>query len=97
MGNNEKLRLGYIHRFILPSDEMRTRRAQGQKGERNKFTTFLLLHGTGGNEEDLIPLAQQLDQKPTYFITLFPVAPIYVWHMFMSWLVSEQYLIAIYK
>ena len=63
MGNNEKLRLGYIHRFILPSDEMRTRRAQGQKGERNKFTTFLLLHGTGGNEEDLIPLAQQLGQK----------------------------------
>jgi phospholipase/carboxylesterase len=42
---------------------MRTRRAQGQKGERNKFTTFLSLHGTGGNEEDLIPLAQQLDQK----------------------------------
>jgi predicted esterase len=63
MGNNEKLRLGYIHRFILPSDEMRTRRAQRQKGERNKFTTFLSLHGTGGNEEDLIPLAQQLDQK----------------------------------
>ena len=63
MGNNEKPRLGYIHRFIVPSDEMSTRRAQGQKGERNKFTTFLLLHGTGGNEEDLIPLAQQLGQK----------------------------------
>jgi len=63
MGNNEKHRLGYIHRFIVPSDEMRTRRAQGQKEERNKFTTFLLLHGTGGNEEDLIPLAQQLGQK----------------------------------
>jgi predicted esterase len=42
---------------------MMTRRAQGQKGERNKFTTFLSLHGTGGNEEDLIPLAQKLDQK----------------------------------
>jgi phospholipase/carboxylesterase len=63
MVNNEKPRLGYIHRFIVPSDEMRTRPAQGQKGERNKFTTFLLLHGTGGNEEDLIPLAQQLGQK----------------------------------
>ena len=63
MGNNNKPRLGYFHRFIVPSDEMRTRRAQGQKGERNKFTTFLLLHGTGGNEEDLIPLAQQLGQK----------------------------------
>jgi phospholipase/carboxylesterase len=61
MGNNDKPRLGYIHRFIVPSDEMRTRRGQG---DRNKFTTtFLLLHGTGGNEEDLIPLAQQLCQK----------------------------------
>jgi phospholipase/carboxylesterase len=63
MGNNEKPRLGYIHRFIVPSDEMGKRQAQGQKGDRNKFTTFLLLHGTGGNEEDLIPLAQQLCQK----------------------------------
>jgi len=35
MGNNEKPRLGYIPRFILPWDEMMTRRAQGQKGERN--------------------------------------------------------------
>ena len=63
MGNNEKPHLGYIHRFIVPSDEMGKRQAQGQKRDRNKFTTFLLLHGTGGNEEDLIPLAQQLCQK----------------------------------
>jgi phospholipase/carboxylesterase len=26
-------------------------------------TTFLLLHGTGGNEDDLIPLSDQLDQR----------------------------------
>lgn len=61
MGNNEKPHLGYIHRFIHPSDEMGTRQAQGSKG--SKFTTFLLLHGTGGNEEDLIPLAHELSHK----------------------------------
>jgi predicted esterase len=58
MGNNEKPRLVYIHRFIVPSDEMRTRRAQ-----KVEFTTLLLLHGTGGNGEDLIPLAHQLGRK----------------------------------
>ena len=31
---------------------------QGQKDQ-----TFLLLHGTGGNEEDLIPLAKHLDHE----------------------------------
>lgn len=38
---------GFIHRFVAPSPE-------GPK------TTLLLLHGTGGDEEDLIPLGQQL-------------------------------------
>jgi phospholipase/carboxylesterase len=38
-------------------------------GEQNKdrqketFTTFLLLHGTGGNEQDLIPLAYEIDKS----------------------------------
>lgn len=59
MGNDEKPHLGYIHRFIHPSDEM----VQGPKGKKAKFTTFLLLHGTGGNEEDLIPLAHDLSHK----------------------------------
>ena len=61
--NNEKPHLGFIHRFIQPSDEMGTRQALGSKGKKAKITTLLLLHGTGGNEEDLIPLAHDLSHK----------------------------------
>lgn len=66
MDNNKQL--GFIHRFIRPSnsDEMGVRQAgQGAKGEKTTkiSTTFLLLHGTGGNEEDLIPLAYALDKR----------------------------------
>ena len=43
-----KAELGFIHHFI-PSSE---------KGD--KIATLLLLHGTGGNEQDLIPLGRQL-------------------------------------
>jgi len=38
---------GFIHRFVAPAPS-------GPK------TTLLLLHGTGGDEEDLIPLGQEL-------------------------------------
>jgi predicted esterase len=48
IGKTIKSELGFIHHFI-PSDE---------KG--NKSLTLLLLHGTGGNEQDLIPLGQEL-------------------------------------
>lgn len=39
--------LGFTHRFVPGSDE--------------SGVTLLLLHGTGGNEEDLIPLGRDLD------------------------------------
>lgn len=39
--------LGFIHRFIPPAGS-------------GHPVTLLLLHGTGGNEEDLIPLGQEL-------------------------------------
>jgi predicted esterase/catechol 2,3-dioxygenase-like lactoylglutathione lyase family enzyme len=42
--------LGFVHRFVPPSDE----------AERSCATTLLLLHGTGGDEEDLLPLGRML-------------------------------------
>lgn len=32
-----------------------------QKGQEGTETTFVLLHGTGGNENDLMPIAQMID------------------------------------
>lgn len=34
-----------------------------KKGESRTRSTLLLLHGTGGNEEDLVPLAEIIDKK----------------------------------
>lgn len=53
--------LAFIHRFIRPNkvSGSRTRREQGTK-EKQVFTTLLLLHGTGRNEKDLIPIGQQI-------------------------------------
>jgi phospholipase/carboxylesterase len=41
--------LGFIHRFIPP-----------ENGSSGSPVTMLVLHGTGGNEEDLIPLGREL-------------------------------------
>jgi phospholipase/carboxylesterase/glyoxalase family protein len=57
---DKKTQIGFIHRFMPSKNEatIRTRREL-----ETEVTTFLLLHGTGGNEEDLIPLAHELDQR----------------------------------
>jgi len=41
--------LGFIHRFVPPNSN-----------SKEAMPTLLLLHGTGGNEDDLIPLAKEL-------------------------------------
>lgn len=48
---DDENQLGFIHKFI-PSDNM--------KGS-NSTITLLLLHGTGGDENDLIPIAMTLE------------------------------------
>jgi len=65
MSDSNNPQLGFVHRFIYPtnSDDLKGTR-DGQKArEKISSTTFLLLHGTGGNEEDLISLAYELDQS----------------------------------
>ncbi|HEX6537352.1 MAG TPA: VOC family protein [Gemmatimonadaceae bacterium] len=42
--------LGFVHRYIPPAGE----------GELSGSTTLLLLHGTGGDENDLLPLGRAL-------------------------------------
>src|ERR1051325_11369010 len=58
-----KTDLGFIHRFMPPKNVSDSGRAKQGATEGKAFTTFLLLHGTGGNEEDLIPLAYELDKR----------------------------------
>lgn len=47
---NEKNQLGFVHKFIS---------SEGSKDQNS--VTLLLLHGTGGDETDLIPIARMLD------------------------------------
>jgi len=66
---NKKTGLGFIHTFIPSkyedsSSNTATRTSRLETETQGKtFTTFLLLHGTGGNEQDLIPLAYELDKS----------------------------------
>src|ERR687897_3449236 len=49
-GRSSSSELGFIHQFI-PSSATQDK------------VTFLLLHGTGGNEQDLIPLVRELNPR----------------------------------
>jgi phospholipase/carboxylesterase len=66
----KKTELGFIHSFIPPRKDEEsaantaTRTSKEETERKGKtFTTFLLLHGTGGNEQDLIPLAYEIDKS----------------------------------
>ncbi|MGB8024848.1 MAG: hypothetical protein WCF06_11075 [Nitrososphaeraceae archaeon] len=61
--DKKKTKLGFIHRFMPAKNEEREERTRQLATEGKAFTTFLLLHGTGGNEQDLIPLAYELDKR----------------------------------
>src|ERR687885_2278790 len=58
-----KTDLGFIHRFMSLKNLPDSEKAKQRERHGKTFTTFLLLHGTGGNEEDLIPLAYELDKR----------------------------------
>ena len=58
-----KTDLSFIHRFMPPKKVSGSEKAKQGAIEGKTFTTFLLLHGTGGNEEDLISLAYELDKS----------------------------------
>src|ERR671916_1142732 len=47
---NKSYHLGFTHRYIPPLDR-----------NEKAGLTLLLLHGTGGNEDDLLPLGRELD------------------------------------
>lgn len=60
MDKKKTQHLGFIHRFI-PSNKKEARAGEGGRAKgKTPHVTLLLLHGTGGNEEDLIPLGHEI-------------------------------------
>lgn len=57
---DKKTQLDFIHRFIPPNKISRARTREKVTREKTVFTTLLLLHGTGGNEDEMIHLGQQI-------------------------------------
>jgi predicted esterase len=58
--NTKNHDIGFIHKFI-PANARETERRTTTSGQSKILVpTLLLLHGTGGNEEDLIPFARQI-------------------------------------
>ena len=55
--------LGFIHRFIPPNKVRGSRTREHVTKGKQEFTTLLLLPGTGGSEEDMLPLGQQIDRE----------------------------------
>ena len=53
---DKNTQLGFIHRFLPPN------KVSGSRPRKQDFTTLLLLHG-GGSEEDMLPLGQQIDRE----------------------------------
>jgi len=56
---NIKNHLDFIYKFI-PASEKETER---RKTQSKVIPTLFVLHGTGGNEQDLIPLARQISSE----------------------------------
>lgn len=64
MDNNNQSELGFIHKFIPSNKKIKSQKEGGGAGAEAKETpTLILFHGTGGNEEDLIPIARLLSSE----------------------------------
>jgi len=57
---DKNTQLGFIHRFIPPNKISGSRTREHVTKGKQVLITLLLLHGTGGSEEDMLPLGQQI-------------------------------------
>lgn len=60
---NQEKRLGFTHKFIASSSNRKIVEKGRNEEERKIIPTLLLLHGTGGNEEDLIPIGHEISSE----------------------------------
>ncbi len=68
MENNNQSELGFIHKFIPSNTKIKLQQGAAAATTTTTTTTketpaLILLHGTGGNEDDLIPVAHELSSK----------------------------------